>query len=103
MGIEKDIGDVLTGIVRRADEELFALTEQELPSLWYFAYEPKYPITWNIYQFSSALEAYKRSCRRWEEHHHGSSLVVERVRDKHLMPKIRAFEDELRRAMSASQ
>lgn len=100
MTLEKSIGDVLTGIVRRADEELLSLTEQGLASRWYFAYEPKHSIAWNIYQFSGALESYKRSCRRWEEHHNGSSCVVERVRDKYLMPKIREFEASLRLAIS---
>ena len=46
---------------------------------------------WNLYKFSDALEMYKSRCRRWEEHHNGSSCVVERVRDKYLMPKIKDF------------
>ena len=103
MDLKKEIGDVLTGIVRRANEELLALTEAELSSRWYFTYDPGLSIGWNLYQFSSTLEDYKRSCRRWEEHHNGSSCVVERVRDKYLMPKIREFEADMRRAMSANQ
>lgn len=103
MSLEKEINDVLTGIVRRADDELLALAEAELLGRWYFTYDPGLSVAWNLYQFSSALEAHKRSCRRWEEHHNGSMCVVERVRDKYLMPKIRAFEDELRKAMTASQ
>lgn len=102
MTTEKEIGNLLTGIVRRADAELLALAEAELPSRWYFTYDPGLSIAWNLYQFSGALESYKRSCRRWEEHHNGSMCVVERVRDKYLMPKIREFEQELRTAMSAS-
>lgn len=103
MTLTKEIGDVLTGIVRRADDELLALTETELPSRWYFTYDPGLSISWNLYQFSSSLEAYKRSCRRWEEHHNGGCCVVERVRDKYLMPKIRQFEADMRQAMSAIQ
>ena len=89
---KKDIGEVLTGIVRRADAELLALTEAELDTRWYFRHEPDHSIAWNIYKFSDALESFKRSCRRWEEHHNGSMCVVERVRDKYLMPKIKEFE-----------
>lgn len=103
MTLEKSIGDTLAHIVRRADEELLALPEAELASRWHFAYEHQYSPAWNLYQFSSALEAYKRACRRWEEQHNGSSSVVERVRDKYLMPKIKEFEAALRLAMSASQ
>jgi hypothetical protein len=37
------------------------------------------------------LNLYAGRCRRWEEMHHGSMSVVERVRDAYMMPKIRAF------------
>lgn len=89
---EKDLGDVMSGIVRRADAELLALTETELAARWYFKHEPEQSLAWNIYQFSDALESFKRSCRRWEEHHHGHMCVVECVRDKYLMPKIKELE-----------
>lgn len=89
------IGQVLTSILGRADEELLATPAKELEKLWYFQWNPASSIEWNTYKFSDALEAFKRSCRRWEEHHHGNACVVERVRDKYLMPKIREFLAEL--------
>ncbi len=92
MVTEKDVSDMLTNIVRRADEELLALTEDGLLNRWHFRPSPEQSIAWNIYQFSDCLESYKRSCRRWEEHHNGYSCVVERVRDKYLMPRIKQFE-----------
>lgn len=91
-----DIGQVLTSMVRSFDAELLAMTESELDSRWYFRWKESANIEWNLYKFSDALEMFKRSCRKWEEHHNGSCCVVERVRDKYLMPKIRAFAAELK-------
>jgi hypothetical protein len=93
--MEKEIGDVITSVIKRFDEELFALSETELIDGWYFRWDEGGSVAWNIYQFSDILESYKRSCRRWEEHHHGHMCVVERVRDKYLIPRIKAFEVEL--------
>jgi hypothetical protein len=92
---ESDIGQVITSILHRADEELLATPAEELEKLWYFRWDPSASLEWNTYKFSDALETFKRSCRRWEEHHHGNACVVERVRDKYLMPKIKAFLAEL--------
>jgi hypothetical protein len=89
------IGQVLTSILARANDELLGASADELEKLWYFRWDPSASLEWNTYKFSSSLEAFKRSCRRWEEHHHGNACVVERVRDKYLMPKIKAFLAEL--------
>ena len=94
-GLDKAIGETITGIVRRFDEELYALTEAELAEQWYFRWNETGSPAWNLYQFSDMLEMYKRRCRRWEEHHNGSECVVERVRDKYLMSRITAFMVEL--------
>lgn len=91
------IPDVLTSLARRFDEELLALKEPDLERYWLFRWEEKASIEWNTYKFSDLLGLYKRKCRRWEEHHNGSCCVVERVRDKYLMPKVREFLDELKR------
>jgi len=88
---QKQIGDVLTTIGRRADEELLALDETTLAGQWYWRWEAGRSIEWNIYRFSDVLEMHKRRCRRWEEHHNGSCCVVERVRDKYVMPRVREF------------
>ena len=96
-GLGATIGDVLTSMARRFDEELLALQEPELEWYWNFQWNEKSSIEWNTYKFSDMLEAYKRQCRRWEEHHNGSCCVVERVRDKYVMPKVREFLDELKR------
>jgi hypothetical protein len=47
------------------------------------------------------LNLYAGRCRRWEEMHHGSMSVVERVRDAYMMPKIKEFI-ELHDARSAA-
>ena len=89
------IGYILTNIAKTFEDELIALTERELEQRWYFKWDEKASIEWNTYKFSDMLEMYKRSCRRWEENHNGSCCVVERVRDKYLMPKVREFLADL--------
>lgn len=88
---QEQIGDVLTAIAARADSELMALEDTELAAEWYWRWEDGRSIEWNTYKFSDELEAHKRSCRRWEEHHNGHCCVVERVRDKYVMPRVREF------------
>lgn len=87
----ENIGHVLTNIGKTFDDELIALPESELEQRFLFKWDDQESIEWNTYKFSDMLEMYKRSCRRWEEHHNGSCCVVERVRDKYLMPKVREF------------
>ena len=91
----EQIGNVLTSILAGADAELVALEDAELAAQWYWRWEAGRSIEWNTYKFSDMLELHKRRCRRWEEHHNGSCCVVERVRDKYLMPRVREFLAEL--------
>ena len=91
---QKDIENVLSGFLKRADDELFALSEEQIKDAhWYFSWDESKSMEWNIYQFNKALDMYKHQVRRWEEFHNGSCCVVERVRDKYLMPKIREFKN----------
>jgi hypothetical protein len=87
----KAIAEVITSLAQCADDELYALSESQLAEQWYFRWDNSASDAWNLYEFSSMLEMHKRRCRRWEEHHHGSMCVVERVRDKYLMPRIKTF------------
>lgn len=87
----EQIGDVITALVSRSNTELLALTEAEIAEAWYWRWEGDYSAEWNTYRFSEMLEMHKRRCRRWEEHHNGNCCVVERVRDKYLMPRVREF------------
>lgn len=88
---KKDIGDVMEGILSRAQEELKSMTQEDLKTRWYFQYDHSRSKEWNIYKFADMLDLYKRQCRRWEEFHNGSCCVVERVRDTYLMPRIQQF------------
>ena len=97
---EEDIGNALTGLLRRVEAEYQTMSEADLEQRWYFRYEPEKSLTWNIYSFHGCLTLYGGSCRRWEEMHNGSCCVVERVRDKYLMPKIKEFERMLRNRLS---
>lgn len=88
---QEQVGDVMTALVATADAELMALEEAELAAQWYWRWEEGRSIEWNTYHFSDMLEMHKRRCRRWEERNNGSCCVVERVRDKYVMPRVREF------------
>lgn len=96
------IGDVLTGIMQRQKDEYLAMAQADLEERWFFRYDPKASVAWNIYQFQDLLRLYGGACRKWEEMHNGSSCVVERVRDTYLMPKIKDFEQTLRAVIGQS-
>ena len=85
------IAQVLEEMAARMDAELMALSESELAADWYWTWEADKSSEWNLYKFSDTLEMHKRRCRRWEEAHGGSCCVVERVRDKYLMPRVCEF------------
>ena len=95
-GLGAEIKDVIEWMVTSAHAELIALTEAELANEWFWKWEKGRSAEWNTYQFSGDLESYKRRCRQWEEHHNGSCCVVERVREKYLMPRVKAFLAELK-------
>lgn len=88
---KEQIGDILTAILSGSDRELLALTDAEIAAEWYWIWEEGEGAEWNTYMFSDILELHKRRWRRWEEHHNGSCCVVERVRDKYVMPRVREF------------
>ena len=94
--IKKDIDKVLTSLNQSFSDELFAKKEPELEDYWHFKWDETASTAWNTYQFFSMLELYKSFCQRWEEHHNGSCCIVERVRDKYLIPKIKFFVDVFR-------
>ena len=101
---EEDFKSVVEGFMKTARDELLALTEEELRTKrWYFKYEPKYSKEWNLYEFASSMELYKSSCRDWETHHNGYVCVVERVRDKYLMPRIKEFYAALEASEASDQ
>ena len=93
---EKVIGAMLTAIVDAFDEELFATPEADLHNRWHFRWDNDASVRYNLYEFSDQLESLKGDCERWEERHNGSCCVVERVRDKYLMPKISQFLADLK-------
>lgn len=97
---EHEIGEALTGLMRSIDAEYEAMPEAELEKRWHFRYKTERSLAWNMYEFHDLLSLYAGSCRRWEEIHNGHSLVVERVRDKYILPKIREFEALVRERLS---
>jgi hypothetical protein len=98
---KKNFDETIRAISDKFDKELFEKTQGQLEDYWHFKWNDSESIPINIYEFHGMLELYRKFCRRWEEHHNGSCCVVERVRDKYLMPKIQEFWVELwQRAMS---
>lgn len=75
---------------------MFALPEPRLEERFFFKWDDTISLEYNLYDFSDNLKLFKESCEKWERHHNGSTCIVERVRDKYLMPKIRAFMADLR-------
>jgi hypothetical protein len=91
-GLTKEvINEVITTIATRFLSDILVLSEDELKARWRFKWDCGASVEWNTYKFNGELESYKRVCRQWEEHHNGNGCVVERVRDKYLMPKVKEF------------
>jgi len=67
------------------------MTEGDLEKSYFFRWDESATTEWNAYQFHVLLKLYGSRCRKWEELHNGYCCVVERVRDKYLLPKIREF------------
>lgn len=88
---EKFLGEVITDLVKSFDDDLYSKTSSELNEEWYWSWKPEYSVEYNTYKFFDMLALHQRVCRRWEEKHNGRTCVVERVRDKYLMPKIKQF------------
>lgn len=91
-----DISKVLGGILKQADAELLSCTQEQLERYWFFKWNSEKSKAWNFYEFHELLDLYRRKCRQWEEHYNGHVCVVERVRDKYLLPKIEAFIEQLK-------
>jgi len=88
---KKQIGEVLASLEERSSADLLALSAEEIAAEWYWKWDEHRTVEWNTYKFSDILELHKRRWRRWEEHHNGNCCVVERVRDKYVMPRVREF------------
>jgi hypothetical protein len=99
--IDKELlSQVITKLANSFDDELFSLKEEELESKWYWNWNDEYSIRYNTYNFYDLLNLYEYSCRKWEEKHNGIVCVVERVRDKYLMPKIEIFLEILEKKLT---
>jgi hypothetical protein len=93
------IPEVVEGMIARMEADLMAKSQPELAADWWFRWDDERPIEWNVYEFAGCLDHYRRECRQWEERYNGRVCVVERVRDRYLMPRIREFLDCLKRKM----
>lgn len=95
---EDDIGKAITGLMRSIDAEYQQMSQADLEARWHFEFDPEKSLETNLYLFHDRLALYAGSCRRWEERHNGSCCVVERVRDKYIMPRIRDLAEIIRQS-----
>lgn len=94
--VEYDIGNVMANLAQTFDAELFALSAEQLREEWRWRWNPGASELGNVYKFFSHLGTHKYRCERWETHHNGSACVVERVRDKYIIPRIKELLEHLR-------
>lgn len=92
---KEQIGEAITSMAALFDAELMAMSADEIAAEWFWAWDECQSVEWNTYKFSDILELHKKRWRRWEERHNGHICVVERVRDKYVMPRVREFLAEL--------
>jgi hypothetical protein len=93
---EKDLENTITSLVSRFDDELQRCNSQQLDeNYWHFKFNTNKDPALTFYEFFDALVLYQNFCHRWEEAHNGSKCVVERVRDKYIIPKIHQFLKDL--------
>lgn len=83
--------EVLNKIESRYIDELLSKSQEEIVDEWYFVWDDSKTKEYNSYNFFKILELHSSRWRRWEEHHNGPCCVVERVRDKYIMPRIKEF------------
>ena len=95
---ESEIKEVFESIAKNINHEYRKMNQEDLEEKWFFEWSDAVSLEMNIYKFHDCLGLYSSSCRRWEEIHNGHACVVERVRDKYLMPKIREFAQRVREA-----
>lgn len=93
--LSSEIKNAIEALSQSFDDELFSKKESELEEYWFFVWDENVSIPQNLYEFWDMLSLYENHCRRWEEKHNGSICIVERVRDKYLMPKINEFARHL--------
>jgi len=93
---EKQIGETIIAMAEQFNARLTSKTESELEQYWHFEWEDSDSLELNIYNFHDMMNHYANFCRRWEKANNGSCCVVERVRDKYIMPKIKEFAKRIK-------
>jgi hypothetical protein len=92
MEITKDnIEGVFDSILNNINAQIETMSVNDLEKYWAFKWDDSHSVEWNTYEFNESLYLYGKKCKQWELYHNGGGLLVERVRDKYLMPKIKEF------------
>jgi hypothetical protein len=97
--LKEGFNKVCDGILSSTKKELDAIKDpKDLEQFWFYKTMirdiEKPSLATKMYHFFDALQLYETKCEQWEENNSGYVCVVERVRDKYLMPKIKWFISE---------
>ena len=96
--IKAAFGKILPRLIDAMDAQLLTMTPEEIQAHWVWSWQEEASLWWNIYHFADTLELYKEQWRKWEEHHNGTTCVVERVARQYVKPRV----DDFMRAMIAN-
>jgi len=88
---QKESRNLMKEIIKKNNADLKTMKQEDLEKHWHFRWNDKEGIEENLYRFCDRMDIYGSFCYRWERIHNGHDLMVERVRDKYLMPKIKEF------------
>lgn len=93
---------VINSIIESQKKELFSKTQEELEYYWSYDFNNINAPKIKLYTFYDALKNYEYNCSQWEEHHNGSICIVERVREKYILPKIKRFLEKQKEETDSS-
>lgn len=86
--VKAEIKKVIHGMVDSFTTEVLAMSAEQISEEFFWSWDVTRTPAANLYLFFDALALHRRRWRMWEEHHNGSCCIVERVRDKYIMPRI---------------
>lgn len=93
---QKDIENACYSILEKSRIELLSKSQEQLEEYWYFDFHKKASTEWYTYEFFKALDLYSSFCREWEEERNGCVCLVERIREKYILPKIRIYLEHIK-------
>lgn len=94
-----DLGTAIADIAKALQSQLFAQSENDIRDAWHWSWDGKLSAEQNLYDFFRMLDVHASRARQWEEYHNGFLCVVERVREKYIMPRIQQLLESMTPAL----